>query len=73
MCSLEELVEMGFFSVGFVLSGLYAAARALEHAYTEIRAHGTTERIADALMPFDEFNSLVGLETRYAEDERYKA
>jgi 2-methylisocitrate lyase-like PEP mutase family enzyme len=26
LCSLEELVEMGFYSRGFVLSGLYAAA-----------------------------------------------
>src|SRR4030043_1620539 len=58
LCSLEELVEMGFFSVGFVLSGLYAAARALEHAYTEIRTHGTTDGIATSLMHFDEFNAL---------------
>ena len=73
LCSLEELVEMGFFSVGFVLSGLYAAARALERTYAEIRARGTTEAIADALMPFDEFNALIGLERRYAEDEKYRA
>ena len=32
LCSLEELAEMGFFSVGFVLSGLYAAARAIHRA-----------------------------------------
>jgi 2-methylisocitrate lyase-like PEP mutase family enzyme len=73
LCSLEELAEMGFFSVGFVLSGLYAAARALERTYAEVRARGTTEGISDALMPFDEFNALIGLETRYGEDERYKA
>jgi 2-methylisocitrate lyase-like PEP mutase family enzyme len=73
LCSLEELAEMGFFSVGFVLSGLYAAAQALERTYAEIRARGTTEGIADTLIPFDEFNALVGLETRYREDERYKA
>jgi methylisocitrate lyase len=73
LCSLEELAEMGFYSVGFVLSGLYAAARALERTYAEIRARGTTERLADALMPFEEFNALVGLDSRYAEDERYRA
>jgi 2,3-dimethylmalate lyase len=73
LCSLEELAEMGFFSVGFVLSGLYAAAHALERTYREIRARGTTDGIRDALMPFDAFNQLVGLEQRYAEDERFKA
>jgi methylisocitrate lyase len=72
LCSLEELAEMGFYSIGFVLSGLYAAARALERTYAEIRARGTTEGLADALMPFGEFNALVGLDTRYAEDERYR-
>ena len=73
LCSLEELVEMGFYSIGFVLSGLYAAARALERTYAEIRARGTTEGLAEALMPFEEFNALVGLDSRYAEDERYRA
>jgi 2-methylisocitrate lyase-like PEP mutase family enzyme len=73
LCSPEELAEMGFYSVGFVLSGLYAAARALERTYAEIRAQGTTEGIADLLMPFEEFNALVGLDSRYAEDERYRA
>ncbi len=73
LCSLEELLDMGFFSVGFVLSGLYAAARALERTYAEIRARGTTDGISDTLMPFEEFNALIGLEDRYAADERYRA
>ena len=72
LCPLEELAEMGFFSVGFVLSGLYAAARALERTYAEIRTRGTTDGIRDQLMPFGEFNGVIGLETRYAEDETYK-
>jgi methylisocitrate lyase len=71
-CSLEELEEMGFFSVGFVLSGLYAAARALERTYAEIRARGSTDGIREQLMPFDEFNRMIGLEERYALDERYR-
>jgi len=73
LCPLEELHEMGFFSVGFVLSGLYAAARALERTYAEIREKGTTAALGDRLMSFDEFNAIVGLETRYADDERYRA
>lgn len=72
LCSLEELHELGFFSVGFVLSGLYAAARALEQTYAEIHARASTDALADRLMAFDEFNAVVGLEERYADDERYR-
>ena len=73
ICSLEELAEMGFFSVGFVLSGLYAAARALERTFGELRRRGSTASLGDALMSFGEFNALVGVEERYATDERYRA
>jgi methylisocitrate lyase len=72
LCSLEELHEMGFFSIGFVLSGLYAATRALERVYGEIRKNGTTIGLPDSLVSFEEFNALIGVETRYAEDERYR-
>ena len=72
ICSLEELAEMGFFSVGFVLSGLYAAARALERTFLELRARGTTERLGEDLMSFDEFNRVIGVDERYALDERYR-
>jgi len=72
LCSLDELAEMGFFSVGFVLSGLYAAARALDDTYREIRRAGSTAALADRMMRFDEFNELVGAERRMAEDERFR-
>jgi methylisocitrate lyase len=73
ICSLEELAEMGFFSVGFVLSGLYAAAQALERTFNELRRQGTTAHLGDALMSFDAFNALLDVEGRYASDERYRA
>jgi methylisocitrate lyase len=72
LCSLEQLAEMGFFSVGFVLSGLYAAARALQETYAEIRRAGSATVLGDRLMAFDEFNTLIGVEERFAEDERYR-
>jgi methylisocitrate lyase len=72
LCPLEELAEMGFFSVGFVLSGLYCAARALERAYGAIREHGCTEALGNDMMQFDEFNSLIGAEQRCADDDRYR-
>jgi 2-methylisocitrate lyase-like PEP mutase family enzyme len=73
LCSLEELAEMGFFSVGFVLSGLYAAARALDETYREIRRAGSTTALRDRMLGFEEFNALVGVDERFAEDERYRA
>jgi len=73
LCSLEELHEMGFFSIGYVLSGLYAAARALERTYAEIQEKGTTAGLGDSLLSFDEFNTLIGVEKRYSEDERYQS
>ena len=73
LCSLEELAEMGFFSVGFVLSGLYAAARALDETYREIRRAGSTDALGDRLMRFDEFNELIGAEERLKEDARFRS
>lgn len=72
LCSLGELKDMGFFSVGFVLSGLYAAAGALDRTYRHLRAQGETDSISDSLIAFDEFAAVVGLEERYAADERYR-
>ena len=73
ICSLDELAEMGFFSVGFVLSGLYAAAQALERTFNELRRQGNTDQLGDAIMSFDRFNALLGVEERYGSDERYRA
>jgi methylisocitrate lyase len=73
LCSLEELAEMGFFSVGFVLSGLYAAARALEDTYREIRRSGGTDALGNRLMRFEEFNDLIGAARRMADDEHYRS
>lgn len=69
---LEELQELGFFSVGFVLSGLYAAARALDQTYREIRAHASTAALAGSAFTFDEFNARIGAAERLAEDARYR-
>jgi len=73
LCSLEELQEMGFFSVGFVLSGLYASARALEETYRHIRATASTRDLEGRMSSFDEFNRMIGVEERYQDDARYKS
>jgi hypothetical protein len=63
---------MGFFSVGFVLSGLYAAAHALEETYRELRRAGSSARLRPRMFDFERFNELVGAPQRYAEDERFR-
>jgi 2-methylisocitrate lyase-like PEP mutase family enzyme len=73
LCSIQELSEMGFFSIGFVLSGLYAAARALDDTYREIRRTASTAAVVERMMGFDEFNDVIGVPKRYADDERFRA
>jgi 2-methylisocitrate lyase-like PEP mutase family enzyme len=73
LCSIQELSEMGFFSIGFVLSGLYAAARALDDTYREIRSTASTAAVVERMMGFDEFNDVIGVPKRYADDERFRA
>jgi len=72
MPSLEEIAALGFFSVGFVLSGLYAATQALFDTYSVIRSAGSTDSLRDRMMEFEEFNRFIGAEKRYEDDERFK-
>ncbi|MEZ5170630.1 MAG: isocitrate lyase/PEP mutase family protein [Acidimicrobiia bacterium] len=73
LCSLEELREMGFFSVGFVLSGLYAATRALDRTYRHLRRYAETDSVAGEMADFDEMAEILGVEERLATDERNRA
>lgn len=68
----EELKEVGFELVVWPLGPLYASARALQEVYTTLRQKGTTNGLMDRLIPFNEFHQIVGLEEKYALDERYK-
>jgi len=54
------------------LAPLYAVAKSLTDVYTTLRREGSTLAILDRLMPFDDFNRVVGLEEKYALDAKYK-
>ncbi len=71
--SLEEAHALGYFAIGFVLTGLFAAAKALEDAYGHLLTHGTSRGFEDRMMDFDSFARLVGLDEKYALDERYRS
>jgi len=69
--SLEEFHQMGFMSVGYVLSGLFASAKALDRTYRHLLEHGSTEGIRDQMMEFEEFTDLIGVKEKYAKDKKY--
>jgi len=68
---LERAHELGFVSVGFVMTGLYAAARTLQQAYRHLLEHGSSKGFEDRMMSFEEFGAVVGLERKYALDEKF--
>ena len=70
---LERAHELGFISVGFVLTGLYAATKAIQDAYAHLLEHGTSVGLEDAMVNFEEFGEVVGLEAKYALDEEFGA
>jgi methylisocitrate lyase len=67
----ENLAELGFHLILYPLAGLFAAAHALDGIYKKIRADQTTLGAESQLMAFDEFNTLVGVEEKYALASRY--
>lgn len=69
----SELKDLGFDLVVWPLAPLYCVARSLSEVYSTLRRDGSTLRMLDRLMPFDEFNDLVGLNEKYAIDEKYKS
>jgi 2-methylisocitrate lyase-like PEP mutase family enzyme len=66
-----QLADLGFQLILYPLTGLFAAARAIEAMYRKLRADGTTLGDAGRLMTFAEFNALIGAEERYALAERF--
>ncbi len=68
----EELKELGFDLVVWPLAPLYSVAKSLTDVYTTLRKEGSTLSILDRLMPFDEFNGIVGLNEKYQLDAKFK-
>ena len=71
LLSGEELAALGFQLVLYPVSGLYAAARAVEAVYGHLRSEGTTAGAEDRLIPFERFNDLIGAGEKQALADRY--
>ena len=69
----KELHDLGFDLVVWPLAALYSMAKSLNEVYTTLRREGTTMQVLDRLMPFDEFNGIVGLDEKYHLDEKYRS
>lgn len=67
----QQLAELGFHLILYPLAGLFAAARGLASIYEKIYRDNTTLGSESQLMAFDEFNDLIGVETKYKLAERY--
>lgn len=69
----QELKDLGFDLIVWPLAPLYSIAKSLTEVYSTLRREGSTLKILDRLMPFDEFNEIVGLEEKYSLDQRYRS
>ena len=69
----RELKELGFDLIVWPLAPLYSVAKSLTTVYTTLRRDGSTLAILDQLMPFDDFNGIVGLNEKYALDAKYRS
>jgi 2-methylisocitrate lyase-like PEP mutase family enzyme len=69
----QELKELGFDLIVWPLAPLYSVAKTLTDVYGTLRRDGATTKILDTLMPFDDFNDIVGLDEKYRLDQRYRA
>jgi 2-methylisocitrate lyase-like PEP mutase family enzyme len=68
----QELKELGFELIVWPLAPVYSVAKSLADVYTTLRRDGSTTQILDRLMPFDDFNEIVGLEEKYSLDRKYR-
>lgn len=71
--TLEELKEIGYVGVGYPLTAILSAAKAISCAFDNLIEKGNSLDILDRMMTFDEFTSVVGLEEKLALDEKYKS
>jgi 2-methylisocitrate lyase-like PEP mutase family enzyme len=67
----SQLRDLGFSLIVCPLAGLFAAARAVQDVLVELRDAETTAAVVDRMITFDDFNALVEMDARYADEARY--
>ena len=66
-----QLRDLGYALVVCPVAALFAAARAVTDVLTALRDEETTRGAYDRMLAFDEFNALLELDARYADEARY--
>jgi len=66
-----RLGELGYAMAIYPVAGLLAAAAALDAAYRELRATGTTLGMRDKLYPFEEMTKVMGFEAVWEFDRQH--
>ncbi|NPV71978.1 MAG: oxaloacetate decarboxylase [Firmicutes bacterium] len=72
LLTTRELEDLGYKMAIFPLATLYAAAKAVQDCVGELKRTGTTEGAIPNMLPFPEFNNLVGLPEFRELESRYR-
>jgi methylisocitrate lyase len=73
LLTTKELEELGFNVVVYPNATVYATAWALRGLWEGLKKNGSTKPWLEKIMPFDEFNKFIGLDTiRQKESYYYK-
>ncbi|MEE9211919.1 MAG: isocitrate lyase/PEP mutase family protein [Phycisphaeraceae bacterium] len=67
----DQLADMGYQLILYPLAGIFAAAHAMQAIYQKLYDDQTTLGAHDRLMSFDDFNTLIGVNEKYALAERF--
>ena len=71
LCAAKDLEAFGYKIALWVTDALWAAAKAVKEVLETLRDEGTTARVHDRLMGFDEYFDLVGLPEHQRLEARY--
>lgn len=72
LLSRSELEALGFSMMICSLTGLYAAAKALQDIFQLLHQSGTSRTVSDRLISSEQFNQLIELDAYNARDARYR-
>jgi len=73
LLTVKELEDLGYNVVVYPNATVYATAWALKGLWEGLKKNGSTKHWLDKMIPFDEFNTLVGLDkVRKLESQYYK-
>jgi 2-methylisocitrate lyase-like PEP mutase family enzyme len=69
--SLDEFEELGYQFVGYVLSSIFAAAKAIKSVLAELKEKGTTLGFEPQMATFEEFTEIVNLPQVFDLEQKY--